>query len=254
MDVQGGNDPFNEFYSGSTLQSLTTVDKEILDALGFNTLPVGLAVVSNANDALQGGPALALLSSAPAINDPGSTTLSSVTIKIANASGNTVAGDELFVNGIQSGALGNGVTASWNAATDTLTLSGTASTAVYDALLSEITFQDTGTDASSGSHPVRTVTWTINDGTNSYNASSQITVDRAPVAVNNTATDIVGATITATAASGVLANDTDLDSDRLTVTGVSDTAHGTGSCWRVPCRRLRPSHAQRRRLVFLYCR
>jgi serralysin len=25
--VQGGNDPFNEFYSGSTLQSLTTVDK-----------------------------------------------------------------------------------------------------------------------------------------------------------------------------------------------------------------------------------
>jgi len=40
---------------------------------------------------------------------------------------------------------------------DTLTLSGTASTVVYDTLLSEITFQDTGTDASSGSHPVRTV-------------------------------------------------------------------------------------------------
>ena len=35
--VQGGNDPFNEFYTGSTLQNLTTVDKELLDALGFNT-------------------------------------------------------------------------------------------------------------------------------------------------------------------------------------------------------------------------
>ncbi len=39
--VQGPNDPFNEFYSGSTLQSLTTVDKEQLDALGFHTqMPV----------------------------------------------------------------------------------------------------------------------------------------------------------------------------------------------------------------------
>jgi serralysin len=35
--VQGGNDPFNEYYTGSTLQSLTTADKEMLDALGFHT-------------------------------------------------------------------------------------------------------------------------------------------------------------------------------------------------------------------------
>ena len=34
--VQGGNDPFNEFYNYSTLQSLTTIDKEQLDALGFH--------------------------------------------------------------------------------------------------------------------------------------------------------------------------------------------------------------------------
>ena len=36
--VQGYNDPFNEFYSGGTLQSLTAVDKIQLDALGFHTL------------------------------------------------------------------------------------------------------------------------------------------------------------------------------------------------------------------------
>src|SRR5260370_405928 len=35
--VQGPNDPFNEYYTGSTLQSLTTVDKEMMDALGFHT-------------------------------------------------------------------------------------------------------------------------------------------------------------------------------------------------------------------------
>ena len=101
--VQGGNDPFNEFYSGSTLQSLTTVDLKILDALGFNTSPPGLAVVANTAEALQGGAAVSLLTGAPDINDPGSTTLSSATIKIANAGGSAVAGDKLFVNGIQNG-------------------------------------------------------------------------------------------------------------------------------------------------------
>ena len=223
------NDAFDEFYSNNTLQSLTTVDLQMLDALGFNTTPLGLVVVGNSAEALQGRAAISLLSSAPNINDPGSTTLASATIKIANASGSAVAGDELFVNGIENGSLGNGVTASWNATTDTLTLSGTASAAVYDTLLNEITFQDTGTDATSGSHPVRTVTWTINDGTNSYNATSTIEIDRAPVAANNSATDVVGTTLSTTAANGVLSNASDLDSDGLTVTGVSDTAQGAGS-------------------------
>ena len=39
--VQGPNDPFNEFYTGGTLQSFTTVDKEQLDALGFHTATAG---------------------------------------------------------------------------------------------------------------------------------------------------------------------------------------------------------------------
>jgi Repeat of unknown function (DUF5648) len=34
--VQGANDPFNEFYSGNTGQSLTSVDKQLLDALGYH--------------------------------------------------------------------------------------------------------------------------------------------------------------------------------------------------------------------------
>ena len=116
------NDRVRRILFELTLQSLTPVDLEMLDALGFNTTPLGLAVVANAAEALQGGAAVPLLSGAPTINDPGSTTLSSATIKIANAGGNAVAGDELFVNGIENGSLGNGVTASWNATTDTLTL------------------------------------------------------------------------------------------------------------------------------------
>ena len=223
------NDAFNEFYSGSTLQSLTTVDKEMLDALGFNTTPEGIVVVSTASEAVQGGAQVTLLSGPPNISDPASSTLSSATIKIANAGGSAVNGDELFVNGIQSGSVGNGVTASWNASTGTLTLTGSASIAVYDTLLSEISYQDTGTDTSSGSHPVRTVTWTVNDGTNTFTATSQIAIDRVPVATNDVATDVVGSTLTVTSASGVLSNDSDLDGDQLTVAGVSDAAHGAGS-------------------------
>ena len=34
--IQGSNDPFNEFYSGTTLQKLTTVDLKQMDALGFH--------------------------------------------------------------------------------------------------------------------------------------------------------------------------------------------------------------------------
>jgi serralysin len=43
--VQGYNDPFNEFYSGGTLQSLTAVDKQQLDALGFHTFTPTTTVI-----------------------------------------------------------------------------------------------------------------------------------------------------------------------------------------------------------------
>ena len=207
----------------------TSVDLKMLDALGFNTTPPALALVANTAEALQGGAAVSLLTSAPAINDPGSTTLSSATIRIASAGGNVFPSDELFVNGIQNGSLGDGVTVSWNGSSNTLTLSGVASIAVYDTLLGEVTFQDTGYDAAGGGHPSRTVIWTINDGSNSYNATSTINVDRAPVASNNTAADVVGTTLSTVAASGMLSNASDLDGDSLTVSAVSDTAHGAGT-------------------------
>ena len=223
------NDAFNEFYSGSTLQSLTAVDKEMLDALGFNTTPQGIVVATTAAEAIQGGAAVTLLTGPANINDPSSATLSSATIRIANAGGSVVAGDQLFANGVQSGSVGNGVTASWNAGTGTLTMTGSASIAVYDTLLSEVSYKDTGIDTSSGGHPVRTVTWSVSDGTNSFTTTSQVTVDRPPVANANTAVDIVGSTVTAAAASGVLFNDSDLDGDKLTVTAVRDVANGAGS-------------------------
>lgn len=56
--VQGANDPFNEYYSSSTVQFLSNVDLQQLDALGFHLLtttnraPVAAAVQANVSAAL----------------------------------------------------------------------------------------------------------------------------------------------------------------------------------------------------------
>ena len=46
--VQGSNDPFDEFYNSHTIQNLTNVDKELLDALGFNTTALVATVIESA--------------------------------------------------------------------------------------------------------------------------------------------------------------------------------------------------------------
>jgi hypothetical protein len=51
--VQGANDPFNEFYTGSTLQSLTATDLRQLDALGFHlTGSAGTVIQTDGNTSL----------------------------------------------------------------------------------------------------------------------------------------------------------------------------------------------------------
>jgi len=51
--IQGANDPFNEFYSGSTLQTLTAIDLRQLDALGFHlTGSTGTVIQTDGNTSL----------------------------------------------------------------------------------------------------------------------------------------------------------------------------------------------------------
>jgi len=224
--VQGPNDPFNEFYAGGTIQSLTTVDKAQLDALGFHTAAAqnGFVVAATASQAVQGGPAVTLLSGPPTITDPAHSTLSSATIKIANAGGSAVTGDELYINGQQSGTVDGGLVAvSWNDVTKTLNLVGTASIATYQTLLSQITYQDAGTDASTGSHPLRTTTWTVNDGTSNIAATSQIAIERAPVVTAANVT--LNSGLLAVAASSLFTA-SDPDGDAITAYAFKDTGNG----------------------------
>ena len=89
--VQGGNDPFNEFYSGSTVQALSTVDKQLLDALGFN---VNMGTTPGAPSAATSS--LVASSSTVTADGTSSTTL---TVTVKDASGNAVANTAVTLSG-----------------------------------------------------------------------------------------------------------------------------------------------------------
>jgi hypothetical protein len=88
--VQGGNDPFNEYYSGSTIQSLTTVDKQLLDSLGFSV-----------NTGTPTGPSAAtssLVASSSTVTADGTST-TTLTVTVKDASGNAVANTAVTLSG-----------------------------------------------------------------------------------------------------------------------------------------------------------
>jgi VCBS repeat-containing protein len=225
-----GTDSFLAFSPSGQKDWITQPDLTLMNVLGWDMATAGgISVTATASEAVQGGASVTLLAGAPTITDQASSTIASATVKVTNGVGSAIVGDELYINGQQSGAVSGGaVTVSWNDITKVLTLTGTASIATYDTLLSQVAYKSTGTDSSSGGHPQRTVSWTVNDGSTNLSTTSQIAIDRAPVASNDTGADVVGVALSVPASGGVLANDTDLDGDTLTVSSVSDTAHGAG--------------------------
>ncbi|MEA2371954.1 MAG: hypothetical protein QOH12_2348 [Solirubrobacteraceae bacterium] len=79
-----------------------------------------------------------------------------------------------------------------------------------------------------GYHGPDSFTYKANDATASSNtATVSIRVDAPPVAVNDSYVGTADQTLAVTAAAGVLANDTDADTDPLTAALVSSVSHGT---------------------------
>ena len=108
---------------------------------------------------------------------------------------------------------------------DTLTLSGTASTAAYQAALRDVTYANS---SDSPSTLLRTVTFTVTDDTalsGSDTKSLQVTaVDDNPVAVNDCDDGRRGL---GRDAIFVLTNDTDVDGGPIAVSSVTQPANGT---------------------------
>src|SRR5207302_5622763 len=79
-------------------------------------------------------------------------------------------GDVLAAN-----VAGTSITASYNAATETLTLTGSDTLAHYQSVLDSVTFSSGSNPTNSGANPFRTLTWVVNDGSGSNNLSTATT-------------------------------------------------------------------------------
>ncbi len=167
-----------------------------------------------------------LLTSPTAITDNDGNHLASATITITSG---IFSGDELFVNGQQSGTLDSGaITVTWNNTNKVLTLTGYDTLTEYATLFGEVSFQETGNDtANTGTHTARTITWQANDGavgnpSGTNTATTTVTIDRPPVSTTNTINILEGAT------SGPASlGDTDPDGDPVTVTAVTGGTVGS---------------------------
>src|SRR5262249_33899582 len=120
------------------------------------------------------------LAASAAVSDPDNLTLARATVAIA---GGTFAGDG---DVLAATTTGTSITASYNAATETLTLSGSDTLAHYQQVLDSVTFRSTSqTPTNYGSNPTRTLTWVLDDGGASNNLSAPQTTTVSITAVNN---------------------------------------------------------------------
>src|SRR5262249_56566040 len=113
----------------------------------------------------EGGGAVTL-SSAASVSDPDNVNLANATVAVT-AGAFAGDGDILFAN-----VAGTNITASYNAATELLTLTGSDTLAHYSQVLDSVTFNSSsGNPSNFGANPTRTVTWVVNDGSGSFNLS-----------------------------------------------------------------------------------
>jgi len=212
----------------------TSHDGAFANQLVFDDLPTLGALSATTTEAVQGGSAITLLTAQPTLSDNDNADSSSATITITNAQ----SGDNLFCAGVQSGTV-SGVTVSWNSSTHVLTLSGEASFATYKSLLAQISFQDAGTDNSVGSHPTRTINFTMGDGVSIVHPTSvdsneqtmTVVIDRAPTVVSDNYAVVESANSSGTSGTGgtgVLGNDSDKDADAIVVSAVNGSGGNVG--------------------------
>src|SRR5262249_6392709 len=110
---------------------------------------------------------------------PDNLNIASATVKVA---GGTCAGDG---DVLATNIAGTVITANYNTATETLTLSGTDTLAHYQTVLDKITFSSGSNPDDFGSQHTRTLTWVLNDGSGSNNLSTAATETVSITAIND---------------------------------------------------------------------
>ena len=142
-----------------------------------NDAPVLSGLTPNVIVPPAGGPKK--LSPGAIVSDLDSATLTSATVRVSD--GNFAADGDVLA--VAAGALtGTNITATYNTATETLTLSGVDTLAHYRQVLDNVTFDATGSNpTNSGANSTRTIEWQLNDGSGASNLSipQSTTVDLA---------------------------------------------------------------------------
>src|SRR5262249_24697117 len=104
------------------------------------------------------------------VSDVDNTTLFSATVRV---SAGTFVGDGDVLAGGGGGLTGTSILANYDAATETLTLSGLDTLALYEQALEHVTFESTAANlTNSGLNPTRTIEWQLNDGSGANNLST----------------------------------------------------------------------------------
>ncbi|MBH0057177.1 DUF4347 domain-containing protein, partial [Pseudoalteromonas sp. SWXJZ94C] len=173
------------------------------------------------NTFTENGPPVAIASTDIAIDDDDNTNMASASIVLANPQTD----DRLLVNGsaATSGTLSSGIT--YTLTSTTVTLSGIATLADYEAAIQTIEFENTGENPSVIS---RSIEVTVNDSESNSNTAiatiEVIPINDAPVATNDGPISVDQDT---PVNGNVLTNDTDVDSDTITVTQFVIAGNGT---------------------------
>src|SRR5262249_9357503 len=135
-------------------------------------------------------------------------------------------GDILFAN-----VAGTNITASYNAATELLTLTGSDTLAHYNQVLDSVTFNSSsGNPTNFGANPTRTVTWVVNDGSGSFNLST-VQTETINITDVNEAPTLTGVAASASyteqsAATTLSGNVTVSDPDDTTLVGATVSITG----------------------------
>ncbi|HEX4736590.1 MAG TPA: S8 family serine peptidase [Allosphingosinicella sp.] len=200
-------------------------------------IPALTGLTGTSTHAAEQGSAVTLLAGAPTITDADGDHLTSAIVQITggtfSANESSAADDALSV---AAGALaGTNITASYDAASETLTLSGSDTLANYAAVLAAVQYTSSGDNPTDyGNITGRTITWTVSDGTagvpdgQQNSGTTTIAIDAMNDApVNNVGGTLAATEDTAAIVTGISIDDPDSGLTTAQFTTTLSVAHGT---------------------------
>lgn len=216
----GGTMYFPDFVAGTNTISIVNLDDNNIEGMS-GTLSVTVQSANYTTTYTENGPAVSIADADVAITGVDSATINGLLVKLTNPQ----SGDRLLVNGstASSGTLASGI--SWTLSPNYyIVLSGTYSTADYAAALALITFENTSDTPSTTPRVIYTSVASPDGILTSNTAVTTINIDRAPDAVADSFTTAEDTSVII----DVLANDSDADSNSLTVTHIDGQAVALG--------------------------